>query len=321
MATSVTLLSRHFNALSISTRKQLLPNAIRLTNTNTNTSTKKRQWMSKQRLISSFSCIHPTTTIASTSSTSLTRMPNRCIATRTIPTYDANTTTTTTTTTTPTVDVILNTNDEPIQTFPTTTTTSIQELFEQLPPPLRRTSRTKLKPHITRKRIARLKTYTGNKKEIRHSPWRLNLICQLITNLPVKDALMQLQFCQKMKAPLIATLVERTARRAYHQDYLQMSQLEVAECFATHGKHLKRVKIMGRGRSGIKRRRFSHVRLVLREIDFDLKIRESYTKREKMDWFVKKLNAEKEHLEANKEREELEMLEREAKAKQEKNKE
>ena len=106
----------------------------------------------------------------------------------------------------------------------------------------------KLKPSIVRRRIEKLKTYEGKEKDIRHSPWRLNLVCQLAAGLPLPEALLQLEFCRKSMAPLVHKVIKRTSNLADIRDGLQPSQLEVAECFATHGKHLKRMKIMGRGR-------------------------------------------------------------------------
>lgn len=106
----------------------------------------------------------------------------------------------------------------------------------------------KVKPFIIKRRRQLLRTYVGNEKEIRHSPWRMNLVCQLAAGLPVSEALKQLMFCQKKMAPLVAQVIRRTAVEAEEKDGIMPSQLEVAECFTTHGHHLKRLKIMGRGR-------------------------------------------------------------------------
>jgi large subunit ribosomal protein L22 len=110
------------------------------------------------------------------------------------------------------------------------------------------TKRRKLKPSIVRRRIEKLKVYEGKERDIRHSPWRLNLVCQLAHGLPLLEALRQLEFCAKSAAPLVHKVLKRTSNLADIRHGLQPSQLEVAECFATHGKHLKRMKIMGRGR-------------------------------------------------------------------------
>jgi large subunit ribosomal protein L22 len=106
----------------------------------------------------------------------------------------------------------------------------------------------KLKPYIVKRRLARMKTYVGTEKGIRQSPWKLNLICQLAAGLTLEEALTQLQFCDKKNADLVAKVLKRTSNLSDIKDGLQMSQLEVAECFATKGMMLKRIKLMGRGR-------------------------------------------------------------------------
>jgi len=172
--------------------------------------------------------------------------------------------------------------------------------------------RKKLKPSVVQRRINKLRTYIGAEKGIRHSPWRMNLVCQFAAGQTVNEALTQLEFCEKSHAPLLAKVIRRTANLADIRDGLQYSQLEVAECFATHGTHLKRLKIMGRGRSGTKRRRHSHIRLVLREIDFQLKIAQAKTLNQKKRWAIKRALAEAEGETAQAEREEIKQLEREA---------
>jgi large subunit ribosomal protein L22 len=182
----------------------------------------------------------------------------------------------------------------------------------------------KLKPKLVRRRILQLRTYEGKERDIRHSPWRLQLICRHVAGLPYEEAMTQLAFLNKVKAPLVKKVLKRTASTAFDRDGLQPSQLEVAECFATHGTHLKRVRIMGRGRQGIMHHRFSHMRVVLREIDFVLKIFSAKTMGEKRRWIERQMRAQEDYDKAKAERDELERLERLAalkqKEKEEKNK-
>ena len=89
-----------------------------------------------------------------------------------------------------------------------------------------------------------------------------------------------------------------------------MSQLEVAECFATQGSHLKRIKPMGRGRQGIMHHKYAHMRVVLREIDFPLKIVMARTVNEKTRWIELQALAEADYQKAKARREELESMER-----------
>lgn len=167
----------------------------------------------------------------------------------------------------------------------------------------------KVKPFIIKRRTTPLRTYIGNERGIRHSPWRMNLVCQFAAGLTVPEALKQLMFCQKRMAPLVAEVIRRTANQADTKNGLQASQLEVAECFSTHGSHLKRLKIMGRGRSGKKRRRHSHIRLVLREIDFPTKLLKAESINQKRKWLELLNTARDDYEKARVEREELAELE------------
>lgn len=172
----------------------------------------------------------------------------------------------------------------------------------------------KLKPYIVKRRLGRMRTYEGAEKNIRHSPWRLNLVCQLAAGMPLLDALPQLEFCKKSMAPLVQKVLKRTANLADIRDGLQHSQLEVAECFATKGSPLKRMKTMGRGRTGRMEHKHSHFRVVLREIDFKLRIYQAPSLNAKKKWFLRQKQAEADAARVRADREEVERMQREAEA-------
>ena len=180
----------------------------------------------------------------------------------------------------------------------------------------------KLKPRIVKRRLDKMKTYEGSEKNIRHSPWRLNLIAGLVRGLPLLEAITQLEFCRKTRAPLVQKVLKRTGNLADIRDGLQYSQLEVAECFVTKGTPLKRIKPMGRGRTGRMEHQTAHLRVVLREIDFKLRIYQAPSIHQKKRWLMRQQEAEKDGARAKAEREELKRLEKEAekaeKAKQKK---
>jgi len=88
----------------------------------------------------------------------------------------------------------------------------------------------KLKPHIVKRRLRQMRTYVGQEKNIRHSPWKLNLVCQFVAGLPLQEALTQLEFTKKWAAPLVQRVLKRTSNLADIRHGLQPSQLEVAEC-------------------------------------------------------------------------------------------
>jgi large subunit ribosomal protein L22 len=172
----------------------------------------------------------------------------------------------------------------------------------------------KLKPYIVKRRLNRMKTYVGEEKAIRGSPWKLNLVCQLAAGLTLNDALQQLDFCDKRVAPLVQKVLKRTANLAELKDGLQRSQLEVAECFATKGSSLKRAMLMGRGRTGKMEHRYSHFRVVLREIDYKLRIYQAPSINQKKKWFVRQQEAEVDAQKAAVERAEMAELKRQAEA-------
>lgn len=106
----------------------------------------------------------------------------------------------------------------------------------------------KLKPSVVKRRLAKCRTYEGRERSIRQSPWKLNRVCQLAAGLTLEEALTQLKFCDIKNADLVAKVLKRTSNLADIRDGLQISQLEVKECFATKSLMLRRIKPMGRGR-------------------------------------------------------------------------
>jgi hypothetical protein len=89
------------------------------------------------------------------------------------------------------------------------------------------------------------------------------------------------------------------------------SQLEVAECFSTKGTPLKRIKPMARGRAGRMTREHSHMRVVLREIDFKLRIYQAKNVYQKKKWLEMQMVAQEDSDVAMAERREVERLEEE----------
>mmetsp|Transcript_53326 Transcript_53326/g.129612 ORF Transcript_53326/g.129612 Transcript_53326/m.129612 type:complete len:320 (+) Transcript_53326:71-1030(+) len=165
-----------------------------------------------------------------------------------------------------------------------------------------------LKPSVVKKRLERCKTYEGKERGIRQSPWKINRICQLAAGLTLEEALLQLQFCDLKNADLVAKVLKRTSNLADIRDGLQISQLEVAECFATKSLMLRRIKPMGRGRHGIMHHKFAHIRVVLREIDFPLKIYQQKSLNQKKKWLMHQQRAEQDYQVAKAKRDEMQQL-------------
>ena len=128
-------------------------------------------------------------------------------------------------------------------------------------------------------------TATSYKHErVRHSPRKLNLIAKLVRRLWVPDALAQLQFTPKRFAPTVAAAIERCAQRAAAQHELVPEELEIERCFVTPAPFMKRLKIMGRGRSGTIRKRSGHLNVTVAAVDFEAKIRDAHNPRQRRKW-------------------------------------
>ncbi|GMI13611.1 hypothetical protein TrVE_jg2321 [Triparma verrucosa] len=128
------------------------------------------------------------------------------------------------------------------------------------------------------------KTVQGRQKDIRVSPWKLNLICAQIRTLRVSDARLQLKFSSKRKAPLVSNVIRRTTNLADIRYDLKPESLCVTKAFVTQAKPLKRMKFHARGKFGRKTRRHAHLNIEVGEIDFEKRIADAKTKGQKLKW-------------------------------------
>mmetsp|Transcript_16324 Transcript_16324/g.53711 ORF Transcript_16324/g.53711 Transcript_16324/m.53711 type:complete len:125 (-) Transcript_16324:604-978(-) len=76
---------------------------------------------------------------------------------------------------------------------------------------------------------------------------------------------MQLEFCRKQMAVMVKNAIESAAGNAEAQG-LSKERLVVDEVVVNKGKHFKKMDIKARGKTGIRKTYFSHLRVVLREV-------------------------------------------------------
>ena len=125
------------------------------------------------------------------------------------------------------------------------------------------------------------------------SPWKINLLARQVRGLPVVEALMQLKFSRKQKGPpLVAKVIQNAANLANIRYNLNPEDLVVAEAFVNRANIQKGIMIMGRGRFGLKLRRYSHVVVRLKEIDFDAALRSCKNRFQRARWETRKKLAE-----------------------------
>ncbi|KAL7692049.1 putative ribosomal protein L22/L17 [Plasmopara halstedii] len=112
-----------------------------------------------------------------------------------------------------------------------------------------------------------LRTVKTVKRAIRASPRKLTYLAQQIRGLSANDAILQMKFSPKRKAEHFRKTVQNAINLADIKYQIEPENLMVAECFVNKGTYLKRLRIMGRGRSGVMHHPHTHITVVLREYD------------------------------------------------------
>src|SRR5919106_3337303 len=102
---------------------------------------------------------------------------------------------------------------------------------------------------------------------LRVSPQKLNLVAQLIRGKKVAAALADLQFSQKRIAKDVRKCLESAIANAENNHDLDVDDLIVAEAHVGKALVLKRFTPRGRGRVGRIMKPFSHLTIVVREVE------------------------------------------------------
>ncbi|MGE3150863.1 MAG: 50S ribosomal protein L22 [Pseudorhodoplanes sp.] len=104
-------------------------------------------------------------------------------------------------------------------------------------------------------------------RNIRVSPQKLNLVAQLIRGKKVATALADLQFSRKRIAKDVKKCLESAIANAENNHDLDVDDLVVAEAHVGKAMVLKRFHPRGRGRSGRIFKPFSHLTIVVRQVE------------------------------------------------------
>lgn len=112
-----------------------------------------------------------------------------------------------------------------------------------------------------------LRTVKTVKRAIRASPRKLTYLAQQIRGLSANEAILQMKFSPKRKAEFFQKTVQNAINLADIKYQIEPENLMVAECFVNKGTYLKRLRIMGRGQSGVMHHPHAHITVVLREFD------------------------------------------------------
>jgi large subunit ribosomal protein L22 len=102
---------------------------------------------------------------------------------------------------------------------------------------------------------------------LRVSPQKLNLVAQLIRGKKVSMALADLEFSRKRIAKDVRKCLESAVANAENNHDLDVDDLIVAEAHVGKGLVMKRSVPRGRGRVGRIFKPFSHLTIVVREVE------------------------------------------------------
>ena len=104
-------------------------------------------------------------------------------------------------------------------------------------------------------------------KMLRVSPQKLNLLAQLIRGKKVATALADLEFSRKRIAKDVRKCLESAIANAENNHQLDIDDLVVAQAHVGKGLVIKRFHARGRGRSGKILKPFSHLTIVVRQVE------------------------------------------------------
>lgn len=102
-------------------------------------------------------------------------------------------------------------------------------------------------------------------RNLRISPRKLRLVTNMVKNMRVGDALVQLQFTNKKGAPMIAKLLQSAVANAEHNFSLNRDGLVIKSITCDMGPVLQRAFPRARGSAFVIRRKMAHVNVVLEE--------------------------------------------------------
>jgi large subunit ribosomal protein L22 len=104
-------------------------------------------------------------------------------------------------------------------------------------------------------------------RSLRVSPQKLNLVAQLIRGKKVATALADLQFSRKRIAKDVRKCLESAIANAENNHDLDVDDLVVAEAHVGKGLVMKRFSPRARGRAGRIEKPFSHLTIVVRQVE------------------------------------------------------
>ena len=104
-------------------------------------------------------------------------------------------------------------------------------------------------------------------KYVRISPRKVKIVLDLIRNQDADKAMAILKFTPKAACEYLEKLLKSAMSNAENNHNMDKNKLYVAECYATQGPTLKRIRPRAQGRAFKILKKTSHVTLVLKEME------------------------------------------------------
>mmetsp|Transcript_7375 Transcript_7375/g.12407 ORF Transcript_7375/g.12407 Transcript_7375/m.12407 type:complete len:208 (-) Transcript_7375:193-816(-) len=110
------------------------------------------------------------------------------------------------------------------------------------------------------------KTAIAHFKHLPVSPKKLRIVANLVPRLYWKEAMAQMEFCRKNIAVMVKNCVDSAVGNACAQG-LDRSRLIVESAVVNKGSYYKKPDFKAKMKSGIIKKKFSHLRITVREVD------------------------------------------------------
>lgn len=104
-------------------------------------------------------------------------------------------------------------------------------------------------------------------KYVRHSPYKVRRVLDLVRGLPVPEAEDVLRLTGRGATEPISKVLKSAVANAEHNHALDADDLVVAEAYADEGPTLKRYRPRARGRATRIRKRTSHITIVVSDMN------------------------------------------------------
>ena len=101
---------------------------------------------------------------------------------------------------------------------------------------------------------------------VRIAPRKVQIVLALLRNQPAEKAMAILKYTPKAACEVVAKLLKSAMANAENKD-MDMSKLDVAECYVCQGPTLKRIRPRAQGRAFRINKKTSHITLVLKEAE------------------------------------------------------